>query len=315
MFFNLNRKLARSLKLEDARFSAEDLFALLGGYDKYVLTAGSRFLDVEDEENVERIAQWRKKLASRMEGTGLIDATCTPSDELTDALLPLVNPGLAVIDGKPGTNPGVGVFISEEGRTIVKRAGGFFGGWSIRPIDPELSCDDVFREAFGIKEIALSSFEGTGFIKNAERDFLIDAINAGDEEALRSMAWLHGIPADGLFDLSEAFGRGFRNMPDAYNLWASDTTGCEFELVGGIRVPYPSTGYLRTQQVTVVPEKGFFMKIAHAPAPGDPFDYQFDVDLFRSRTYCQAGFIHEGEFFEGALAVYEWFPSFGAVTN
>lgn len=73
MFFNIGGKLNSPLRLEDARFSAEDLFGILGGYDSCMLTAGTGFLSYDDEKLASSVQTWRKKTVSRMRGTGLFD--------------------------------------------------------------------------------------------------------------------------------------------------------------------------------------------------------------------------------------------------
>lgn len=312
MFFNIGGKLNGPLRLEDARFSAEDLFGLLGGYDTCMLSAGSDFLSYDDERLANAVGAWRAKAASRLAGTGLVAADGTPGDELAAALAPLGAPGMAVSNAQLGGAATAGLFVSGEGWTMLRKDRGFMGGWALVPVDPSEGLDSACVAAFGLEGVALSAFEGLGYLRDSERDALTEAVNAGDREALGSLAWLRGLPKEALLDLSDAYGAGLRHMPRAYELWVTHTEGCEFRPEGGVRTPFPSSGYRKTAQVTVIPSKGFYMGIASAPLPGDPFEFEFDDDLCRARTFCQAGFVHEGGFFESALAIPEWYPE-GAI--
>ena len=308
MLFNIGRKLNGPLRLEDARFSAEDLFGLVGGYDTCMLTAGPDFLSYDDERLASAVGAWRAKAASRMTGTGLVGEDGEPTDELARALAPLSAPGMAVSNAALGGRATAGLFVSEEGWTILRKDGGFMGGWALVPADPSAGLSAACAAAFGIEDRGPSAFVGSGYLRDAERDSLTEAVNGGDREALSSIAWLRNIPTEALLDLSDAYGAGPRSMPRAYELWVTHTEGCEFRPEGGVRTPFPATGYRKTAQVTVIPSKGFYMGIASAPLPGDPFEFEFDDELCRARTFCRAGFVRDGDLFEVATSIPEWYP-------
>ena len=308
MFFNIGGKLNSPLRLEDARFSAEDLFGILGGYDSCMLTAGTGFLSYDDEKLASSVQTWRKKTVSRMRGTGLFDDDGQEAEVLSHALLPILHPEIDISNASPGGAASAGLFVGQDGWTALKKDKGFLGGWAILPFDVNQDFSEVCSSVFDTAKVERSAFEDSGYIRDSERDTLTDAVNSGDLEALKSIAWLRNVSADALQDLSDAYGASLGKKPKAFELWTTHTEGCEFEPVGGVRTPFPSSGYRKTSQVTVIPAKGFYMKIASAPCEGDPFTFEFDDELCRARTFCQVGFVREGNLFKEAFAIPEWYP-------
>lgn len=308
MFFHIGGKLNSPLRLEDARFTAEDLFGMLGGYDSCMLTAGTNFLSYDDKKLASSLQAWRKKTASRMTGTGLFGEDGKPAEELSRALQPILQPDVAISNAAPGGSATAGLFVGADGWTALKKDKGFLGGWAVLPFDTSQNFSEVCASVFATETAAYAPVEGTGYIRDAERDSLTDAVNAGDREALNSLAWLRNIPAEALLNLSDAYGAGIGKNPKAYELWTTHTEGCEFKPTEGVRSPFPSSGYRKTSQVTVIPSQGFYMKIASAPCEGDPFAFEFDDSISRARMFCQVGFVHEGDFFEEAFAIPEWYP-------
>ena len=297
------------LRLEDARFSAEDLAGLGNGSDNMYLTEKKQYLKMGDDEWRSCLARWRKQAATRLAGTGLVDAEGTPSDEFARALRPLYAPGFDITDAL--YNGHAGLFMCDEGWTVLKKAPGFMGGWSIRIANPEDGIDAVLASALGIAKPAHSQWEGQAYIRSAEGNIIVDAINAGNEQALRSLAWERGLPAEGLLDLTRAIsdaGVKLTKMPRSIELYACDCSdGVKFE-EAGFNLPAVESGYRRTCSALVVPTKGFYMKTVRAPKPGDDLSTLADSATRDERTSCVAGFVKEGSVFETAMSMPKWHP-------
>ena len=297
------------LRLEDARFSAEDLMGLNNGYDNMYLTVGKRFFSMDDDELRSSIAKWRKRAATRLAGTGLVDSEGIPSDEFARALRPLSAPGFDITDALYDGH--AGLFMCDEGWTVLKKAPGFMGGWSIRIANPEDGIDAVLASALGIAKPAHSQWEGQAYIRFDEINFITDAVNAGNEQALRSLAWERGLPADGLLDLARAIsdaGVKLSKMPRSIKLCACDCSdGVKYE-GGGFNLPLVESGYRRTCTSLVMPTKGFYMKTVRAPKPGDDLSTLADSATRDERTSCVAGFVKEGSVFGTAMSMPTWHP-------
>ena len=278
------------------------------GSDNMYLTEKKQYLKMRDDEWRTCLERWRKQAATRLAGTGLVDAEGTPSDELARALRPLYAPGFDITDALYDGH--AGLFMCDEGWTVLKKAPGFLGGWSIRIANPEDGIDAILPSAFGIAKPEHSQWEGQAYIRYAEINFITDAVNAGNEQALRSIAWERGLPADGLLDLSRAIsdaGVRLSKMPRSIKLFACDCSdGVKYE-GAGFNLPVVESGFRRTCTSLVVPTNGFYMKMVEAPKfrdestpldPGKPDEF----------TSCVAGFVKEGSVFETAMSMPTWHP-------
>ena len=297
------------LRLEDARFSAEDLMGLNNGYDNMYLTVGKRFFSMDDDELRSSIAKWRKRAATRLAGTGLVDSEGIPSDEFARALRPLSAPGFDITDALYDGH--AGLFMCDEGWTVLKKAPGFMGGWSIRIANPEDGIDAVLASALGIAKPEHSQWEGRAYIRYAEINFITDAINDGSEQVLRTIARKRGLPAEGLLDISKAIsdaGVRLSKMPRGIKLCACDCSdGVKFK-EAGFNLPAVESGYWRTCMTVFVPTKGFYMKEVEAPKPGDDPSILTDSATSDERAACIAGFVKEGSVFGTAMSMPTWYP-------
>ena len=295
------------LSLEDARFSSEDLFGLIGGYDNFALTAGQKLLAYQDEELATFKDNWRKTALTRLIGTGLLTDEGQPSVELATALEPLNAAGWAVSNGAaPGSSHAAALFTHNNNWTIVRKAPGFYAGWVLTKVDPNLGIDAAICNLLGAPEPCHSEWTGEGYVKADERDVLISAVNEGNQEALDQLSAKRSLPRGPLFDLANSYGRGFKN-PKVYEIKVRDYSGCEMAHMA-VTVPATSKGVVRTAHATVVPSKGFYMTLATVAKESDDPSIIENVKLIRQRKFCRVGFVNDGPFFDKALAMPRFYP-------
>ena len=131
MFEFLTRRHAAPAEtpLSEVRFTREDLFVLLGGFDTGMFANGPYSTDLRSIE-LHGADPWRRDMAARLSSTGLVDAEGTPSDELVEALYPLNKPGVAIDDGaspqsarKRDSRTTSAVFYMESGTAIRRLPG------------------------------------------------------------------------------------------------------------------------------------------------------------------------------------------------
>lgn len=309
MFGSMKGLVGGPLRLEDARFTPDDLFALNGGYDNMCLTATEHLLVQEDDDLVRAMDGMRKRVATRMRGTGLVHEDGTPSDELARALAPLSAPGFDITDAEHSGK--AGLFMSEEGWTLLKKDPGFLGGWAIRSVDPNEGIDKLLSEALDLPEPKHSLWRGSGFITPNEGGEITSAINGGDAQRLRKIAFDRGLPKDALLDVMRSIpeaGDRRQHMPTSIELYACDCTGAKKLEYEKFKIPLVEEGYKRTCYAMVMPEKGFYLKQVIAPKPGDDPVGLNDSRFNDNRLFCACGFVKEGSVYGAALSMPEWYP-------
>ena len=307
--FGKAKTLEGPLSLQDARFSAEDLFGLIGGYDNYALTMGTQIAEVDDEDVADVVPHWRRNALTRLIGTGLLDEDGEPAQELSRALAPLSAPGLIIAnDAEPASSGAAAVYMYEDTWTMVRKARGFRSGWSLQALDPERGAGAAVAELLGSPEVGVSEWEGSGFITAGEREKIIDAVNNGKQDVLADLAESRSIPRGALYDLANSYGRGFKN-PKAFGLQVRDYRGCTMGEEAGYKTPIPVAGIMRSGAVTTIPSKGFFMRLAAAPTASDTPESYTQAEEKNGRTFCQAVFVHEGDVLEAAVTLPAHYPT------
>lgn len=130
------------MRVEDQRFSKEDLFALLEGFDAEMFACPGTLTGPDDPRRVKKLDRWRRDVVRRYEKLGLVDAAANPRDDLALALEPLGQPHKTVSNA---SNPRLWlderdervacVYIRKDGTgTIVLRAAGLRGGYFVVPL-------------------------------------------------------------------------------------------------------------------------------------------------------------------------------------
>lgn len=312
MFGSKAAMIGGPLRLEDARFSREDILALNNGYDNMYLTAPDHIMEMDDDVLIANLEKWRKRAVVRLRGTGLVDSEGKLSEDLASALTPLSAPGRAITDAEHDGK--AGLFMCESGWTVLKKDPGFMGGWGIYPVDPEDGVDAALSFALGREEPKHSLWRGNGLITAEEGGQIVNAINAGGDEGeqvMRAIAFRRGLPKAAFVDLAHAIadaGVARSKMPKSFELYSCDCSDAEKYDGAPFKTPIVQSGYRRTSYAMVVPEKGFYLKQATTPRKGDD-SFTLNGPLEQEdRTYFEAGLVKEGSVYEAATSVYEWYP-------
>ena len=103
MLFGRKKKVdLASLSLEELRFSTEDLFVLLNGFDgcAVVVNPLKLRLDLVEEKKPER-GPWRRAVVDRLAPSGWVDEEANPNPELARALRALGQMGVGIADRPP----------------------------------------------------------------------------------------------------------------------------------------------------------------------------------------------------------------------
>lgn len=304
--FGFGRRASQApLRLEDARFSPEEMMALVGGEDNMFATVKKAYLRMETSEMLDLIHRSTAKLAIRMRGTGLFTDEDMPGEELARAVRPLWEPGVSYADDIFDAR--AGLFMGESGWTAIKRDGGFGGGWAIHPLDPSMGFDAAVCFAFDVARVSTSKWDASVYITDAEESDLIDAVNDGSYQAMSKLAVTRGLPLDALIDLSEA-AAGADDAAVGIHLFGCDTRGTKRREDVPIVVPAYVEGWRRSLIAQVVPGKGFYVKRVRTPRPGDDETSLSDPEIQDERMFVEAGFVGEGGVFERALGIPEWMP-------
>ena len=304
--FGIGRRAHQApLRLEDARFTPEDMLALVGGEDNMFATVKRDYLRLDDADLADLIHRSTAKLAIRMRGTGLFTDEDMPGEELTRAVRPLWEPGLGYADDIFDAR--LALFMSESGWTALRRDRGFGGGWAIRPLDPSMGFDAAVCLAFGIDNPVPSKWDCKAYLGDTEDHEVIDAVNDGSYQVMQRIAVTRGLSIDALTDLSKVVSVP-GDHPEGFQIFGCDTRGTKRLENAPFIVPAFVEGWRRSLIAQVVPAKGFYTKRVRTPRPGDDRTSLSDPNLKDERTYVEAGFVGEGSLFERALGIPEWMP-------
>ena len=133
------------VRIEDQRFSSEDLFALLGGFDAEMFVCPGTMTGPADRRRAKKYAKWRRNTIGRYERLGLVDTEGAPCDGLARVLEPLAHPHKTVSNA---SNPklwddeverrGACVYLREDATgAVAMRAAGFAGGFYLMPLETQ----------------------------------------------------------------------------------------------------------------------------------------------------------------------------------
>lgn len=127
------------------RFTSEDLFAIMRGFDISHMVCPLTMTGPLDRRLASKLGKWRRRAVRRLGKAGLVDGEANPCPELAEVLAPLWNAGTVVSDGSLPDDPGsqrdlrnAAVYVLPDGRaTLAVRGGGPFGGWMLRALRGE----------------------------------------------------------------------------------------------------------------------------------------------------------------------------------
>lgn len=276
----LDNESSSALAVKDAVFTPNELIALNNGIDRCGLFVDGGIAILGLSGLKDSIPEVRSHLVSRFLASGLVDEDGCPSPELKRVLDPLMQPCLTITDALRPEKPfdkddrTGGVYVLDDGTgTVARRAPGYLNEWNLCSIDSFGNTSEALAWAFGIREYRSSDFPGRTELSAPELEGLFGALAGADVEKLNSIASRHGLPSDGLMDLSGSFQVDAREWPAIFELRVSDYRDCEPAFSEGLQLADYSTGVWRSGTLTLIPEKGFLSKRLELPLPDDGEDY------------------------------------------
>ena len=318
MFPFFKRRDEGPLVVEDAVFTPEDIFVLLGeSLDIGCFAAQPRNLDL-GRFKVEGSSAWRERLVKRFEPRGLVDASGEPVPELARALEPLRGHGAFVGDGRipHRTNPVDGrtavlCLMPDLSRaTAVVRSGRGFG---LRPFPDDRSLWEAeFLSLYGLERRFTWAERSQHFI---EGDFRIDdtsftrALKAG-EDAVNEWCEVRGIAErDQLRHVSRVGGGPFGGFYSKEFLCA-DYSACVFNDKFDYAVPIPKAGDYWSKGAVFVPEVGLVDYWGVAPR-GPEYDWYGNKEAGDRCRYSGFDFPGPGEGLLDNLLTFYDYPESG----
>ena len=297
------------LPLEKVRFTSEDLFILLGGTDAAQFACSNRTMDFRGLDGGDAAARWRRDLVARFSGSGLVDESGAPCDELAAALAPLAKPGVVVADDEdpadgPDPRQAVAVRWGDCASGIV-RAGGQDGGWNVVPFGSRERWHESFLRLFGVDDFAYSPFDVHVSFEDDPRHSYAEALLSGDERALSRWSAAHGISPEPLVSVARAFAAGPAHAPRPKEFVVCDYTGVRFSEAAGFTVSVPRPGgTYKMKHAQLLPSVGMQFAAVRAPRLDDPADWwRLPSGSRRGVEFGRIDFIHEGSAFDAVCDV------------
>ena len=261
MFEFLTRRHAAPAEtpLSEVRFTREDLFVLLGGFDTGMFANGSYSTDLRAIER-HGADPWRRDMAERLSPTGLVDAEGAPSDELAAALYPLNKPGVSINDGPMPQRDGerdsrtTSVVVFDGAVSAIRRAGGRRAGFCIVPLPAEDCLDSAFR--------GLTSTAPLRQASRAQRLYFDSSPEIGRKITSGDVAWARarcvgqGEDPEQLCRFVERLAADSSLLSSARRFISSDYRGCEFERSLGFSIPQANSANFRKKNSLVFTAEG-----------------------------------------------------------
>ena len=266
MLFGRKKKVdLADLTLEELRFSTEDLFVLLNGFDgcAVVVNPLKLRLDLIEEKKPER-GPWRRAVVDRLAPSGWVDEEGNPNPELECALRALGQMGVGIADKPASRERTMGVTLGAEGACGVVPAPG--NGWQLRPFPEDRSLWSAkFREIFVPRRYPFSPAERGGhvsFVDGGEEEGIAfaGALNSGDEAMLAAIAKRRGADPEPAIRLSTYMRGGYKG----FKAYVQDMTEVEPSYEMGWRWPDGGRGKLRMRQLVAVSEAGALLSYCNA---------------------------------------------------
>lgn len=302
MFPFFKRREEGPLAVEDAVFTSEDIFVLLGeSLDLGCFAAQPRNLNL-GRFKAEGSAAWRERLVRRFEPRGLVDASGEPVPELARALEPLHGHGAFVGDGRipHRTNPVDGrtavlCLMSDLSRaTAVVRSG---RGFRLRPFPGDRSLWEAeFLGLYGLEHRFAWAERSQHFI---EGEFRLDdasftqALKAG-EAAIDKWCGERNISERDQLKHVSRIGSGPFSGFYSKEFFGADYRGCTFCDDFGYGVHIPKAGDFWTKGAVLVPEVGLVDYWGSAPR-GPEYDCYGNGEAADKCRYAGFDFLGPGE--------------------
>ena len=314
MFPFFKRRDEGPLAVEDAVFTPEDIFVLLGeSLDLGCFAAQPRNLNL-GRFKAEGSSAWRERLVKRFEPRGLVDASGEPVPELARALEPLRGHGAFVGDGRipHRTNPVDGrtavlCLMPDLSRaTAVVRSG---RGFRLRPFPGDRSLWEAeFLGLYGLEHRFTWAERSQHFI---EGEFRLDdasftqALKAG-EAAIDKWCGERNISERDQLKHVSRIGSGPFSGFYSKEFFGADYRGCTFCDDFGYGVHIPKAGDFWTKGAVFVPEVGLVDYWGSAPR-GPEYDCYGNGEAADKCRYAGFDFLGPGEgLLDNLLTFYDY---------
>ena len=302
MFSFFKRQEEGPLAVEDAVFTSEDIFVLLGeSLDLGYFAAQPRNLNL-GRFKVEGSAAWRERLIKRFGPRGLVDGEGEPCPELACALEPLHGHGAFIGDGllpqrdnPVDTRTATVCFMSDFSRAtaIVKSGRGF----RLRPFPEDRSLwEAFFLDLYGLAASFAWAEQSQHFI---EGEFSLDdatfvrALKLG-EDAVDSWCDARGIAERGQLKRVSKMGGGPFGGFYTKVFFGADYRKCAFSDEFGYGIPIPVSGDFWSKGSVLIPEVGLVDYWGAAPR-GPEFDWYGNEEMAAKCRYGGFDFLGPGE--------------------
>ncbi len=277
------------LPLEEIKFTSEDLFVLMGGFDIGSVAVNGRRFPWREVERGDEVARWRRQVVNRYAPAGLVDAEGRPQGRLAEVLRPFAKPGLGIVGSTRGSlsrfNVEMAIWGDEASFLSVAAGDGLFTVASAGAPDQWAAS---FARAFGLE----------GRFRLAERawhcDFLMGPADKGlntlllgkDAAGIRDLAATKGFDARPLLDI--VAGIEAAKSVDALKLTTIDLRGVELDRIEtpsgtfANNVPAASSAIdMRVKRMSVLPEYGWVATETTAPRTGLPANWRERGEEYR----------------------------------
>lgn len=299
MFFKKKSVEMAQLSVEQVRFSNEDLFCLLGGIDSCMVACNSANMALQDAaEKISANGEWRRTLINRYQGSGWVDNTGTPNDELARALEPLKRSGIAIADSVFAKDRRIGFVFSDDCAGGVVRMSGRNGGYCLRTFPQDKSLwSSRFREIMteDVYPFGPAQCEVHATIVEGPNENFMRACNKGDTDFARNSARFHGFDEDFAAELAHAVGGSAKR----FLLYVNDFRDTVPGTSRGWRNVAESTGHYIMRRAFVVPVLGAVISGYNGWHAGVPEDWILNPKEWKeATTYISVDSYPSGDLYE-----------------
>jgi hypothetical protein len=304
MLFRRKRIDLAELPLEEVRFSTEDLFVLLNGFDgcAVVVNPFKIRLDLVERKKPER-NEWRRAVVERYSSSGWVDAEANPNPELARALAALGQMGVSIADSITPQDRTMGVTMGAAGACGVVQAPG--GGWYLRPFPGDRSqWPAKFRELFVPRRYPFLPASAPGHVafpkEEGEGGTFGTALVKGDEATLRALAARKGVDPEPMIRLSTYMRKRYKG----FRVRVTDMTEVEPSYELGWRWPGGGRGKMRQRRVIAVSDAGALLGDCNCWHEGVTLDMQDpDGDWAKKTSFATIDFYPSGDLFSALLDI------------
>ena len=318
MFPFFKRRDEGPLAVEDAVFTPEDIFVLLGeSLDLGYFAAQPRNLNL-GRFKAEGSSAWRERLIKRFESRGLVDGSGEPCLELARALEPLHGHGMFIGDGPLPQRSGpvdartaTVCFMPDYSRaTAVVKSG---RGFRVRPFPEAHSLWEAsFLDLYGLSSSFSWAEQSQHFIEGGFRlddVTFVRALKLG-EDAVDAWCDARGITERAQLKRVSKMGSGPFGGFYTKEFFGADYRKCVFNDELGYGFPVPASGDFWSKGSVLVPKVGLVDYWGAAPR-GPEFDWYGNEEVAAKCRYGGFDFLGPGESLLDNLLTFYDYPEGG----